>query len=821
MFRRGLVVMVGLLAAACGRTAPDLAALHAQAATATLRGELHEAADLTALALEGADPTSPLATQVRLLRAEVLLLQRDVDGASALIDAPVPAGLDFERLEARRAYLIGFREMMSGRLAEAATTLDGAIARAKAAGATEVVLEAENLAGQALYRLGRSAEAETRLTQARTLARAAADRVREAAILGTLGRGQLSLERYDAALGWLEQALAFTDLDTHLMYATAALNAGICYARLGEFDRALELQERAVRLHEARTVAVYLEQALGELGHTHLLRGDPARAVALLERARDVAASAGRTADAALWLDSSAAALIDQQRWPEAERLNDESVELKSATGKVSLAPNLINRAHIAAGRGQHTDAIAGFQAALDDAGAPPWVEWQAHAGLGSVFVNTGRTVEGLRHFERALTVVENTRSALLRPEYRIAFLSRMIHFYRVYVDALVDAHQPQRALEVADASRARVLAERFGSTPGARLSALALVDRARKADATAVTYWLGPERSLVWTVNERGIRMVPLPGAAEIDRLVADHRTFIERTLGDPRRVSQAPGDALAAAVLNPILPFVPKGSRVIVVPDGSLHAVNFETLPVGADRPYWIEDVTIAVAPALALVSARPDSVPPVTPAAQPSLLLVGDAVDAGQGLGRLQYAAAEIDGIRGAFSKVNVVVQRGGEASPQAFVDGSPGAFSTIHFTAHATANGLSPLDSSIELSPGPGGGFKLYARDIAQLTLRADLVTISACRSAGDRAYGGEGLVGLAWAFMRAGAGRVIAGLWDVDDQSTAALMTDTYAALAAGQSPADALRSAKLRMIAAGGNFAKPYYWAPFQVFVAR
>jgi CHAT domain-containing protein len=260
-----------------------------------------------------------------------------------------------------------------------------------------------------------------------------------------------------------------------------------------------------------------------------------------------------------------------------------------------------------------------------------------------------------------------------------------------------------------------------------------------------------------------------------------------------------------------------VPKDGRVIVVPDGSLHAVNFETLPVGRDRRYWIEEATIAVAPAVSLAG---DVRSPASTANR-SLLVVGDPVDAGQGLGPLQYAAAEIDGIRGAFHKANVVVRRGNDASPQRFLDSAPGAFSTIHFAAHATTSALSPLDSSIELSPGPGGAFKLYARDIAQLTLRADLVTISACRSAGDRAYGGEGLVGLAWAFMRAGATRVIAGLWDVDDQSTAALMTDTYAGLAAGRTPTDALRAAKLRMISAGGNFSKPYYWAPFQVFVTR
>src|SRR6202008_2632300 len=135
----------------------------------------------------------------------------------------------------------------------------------------------------------------------------------------------------------------------------------------------------------------------------------------------------------------------------------------------------------------------------------------------------------------------------------------------------------------------------------------------------------------------------------------------------------------------------------------------------------------------------------------------------------------------------------------------------------FTAHATANVESPLDSAVILS-GPDLSFKLYARDVAAQPLEAELVTVSACRSAGERAYSGEGLVGFAWAFLRAGASRVIAGLWDVDDRSTAELMDRLYARMAAAAAAPRALREAKLALLSAGGTYAKPYYWAPFQVF---
>jgi CHAT domain-containing protein len=76
--------------------------------------------------------------------------------------------------------------------------------------------------------------------------------------------------------------------------------------------------------------------------------------------------------------------------------------------------------------------------------------------------------------------------------------------------------------------------------------------------------------------------------------------------------------------------------------------------------------------------------------------------------------------------------------------------------------------------------------------------------SRCRRAGARAYSGEGLVGFAWAFLRADASRVIAGLWDVDDRSTADLMDRLYAGIARGDTASHALREAKLAMLNHGG-----------------
>jgi CHAT domain-containing protein len=144
--------------------------------------------------------------------------------------------------------------------------------------------------------------------------------------------------------------------------------------------------------------------------------------------------------------------------------------------------------------------------------------------------------------------------------------------------------------------------------------------------------------------------------------------------------------------------------------------------------------------------------------------------------------------------------------------------PASYSMIHFAAHAEANPQSPLDSAVILSD-DGQAFKLYARDIANLNLSANLVTISACRSAGARSYNGEGMVGFAWAFLQSGVHAVVAGLWDVDDNYSSQLMIALYRGLESGMTPSKALRAAKLELVRSAGAQRKPVYWAPYQAYI--
>ena len=167
---------------------------------------------------------------------------------------------------------------------------------------------------------------------------------------------------------------------------------------------------------------------------------------------------------------------------------------------------------------------------------------------------------------------------------------------------------------------------------------------------------------------------------------------------------------------------------------------------------------------------------------------------------------------------FPAAEQVVIADKSATPAAYFAARPEEFRYIDFVTHGTGAPLNPLESAIILSPGDDSSYKLYARDVLKKPIHAEIVTISACYGAGERAYSGEGLVGLAWAFTRAGAHQVIAALWEAEDAITPKLMDDFYGGLKSGRSAAEALRAAKIKMLHSGGLNARPYYWASLQLY---
>jgi CHAT domain-containing protein len=144
---------------------------------------------------------------------------------------------------------------------------------------------------------------------------------------------------------------------------------------------------------------------------------------------------------------------------------------------------------------------------------------------------------------------------------------------------------------------------------------------------------------------------------------------------------------------------------------------------------------------------------------------------------------------------------------------------GRYRIIHFATHGLLNSQHPLLSGLVFSlvdenGKPQDGF-LRMHEIYNLQLPAELVVLSACQTALGEEIHGEGLVGLARGFMHAGARRVVASLWRVDDQATAQLMRHFYRGMLKEKlRPAAALRAAQIEM-SRHPRWSAPYYWAGF------
>lgn len=145
----------------------------------------------------------------------------------------------------------------------------------------------------------------------------------------------------------------------------------------------------------------------------------------------------------------------------------------------------------------------------------------------------------------------------------------------------------------------------------------------------------------------------------------------------------------------------------------------------------------------------------------------------------------------------------------------------AYRYLHFSTHGLINTQQPNFSRILLTPSLTDDGCLHLYEVFELSLQADLVTLSACETGLGKLQRGEGMQGFTKALLYAGTSSIILSLWEVVDVSTKDLFVNYYANLAKDNSNKyRPLRAAQLKMIEQGGVYANPYYWGAF-VFVGE
>jgi CHAT domain-containing protein len=666
---------------------------------------------------------------------------------------------------------------------------------------------------------GEYARAEGYFNQSLAFARAHGDRFLEATALLNLGTASLQQNHFDEAVDWSSSARELSiQLGAGYVAQVALGNLGWAYYQLGDAERALDMFLQAEKsARQFRAVHVQLIWLMAA-GYVYLDRGDYSLAEQSYLQGLDLAEQIKGKEDVLTALMSLALVSDQMGKLSPAREYAERAIQMARGDGNRSdeLYPLLVE-GRVAAKQNDSTRAENIFREVASDPKSDVSLKWEAEHSLAKLYEGENRPGEAEREYRAALKTFETARSELKHEESALPFLTNASRIYDDYVHFLVARGRSAEALQVADFTRARTLAEGLGQlrkgaslTPSA-LDAQAVAGRAR---GSVLFYWLGEKHSYLWAITAKKTAIFTLPSRAEIDAAVRRY----ERGLVGPQDVLETAnrdGSWLYTTLVAPAASLLGKNGRVLIIPDGSLNGLNFETLLAPGERlHYWIEDATISDASSLRLLHA------PATSTSNAKLLMIGNPLAAGSEYGALPNAGLEMDKIENHFAEGERTVYARAGATAASYLASKPGQFSYIHFVAHGTASRTSPLDSAVVLSPSgkQEDPFKLYARDVIGCPLHARLVTISTCFGAGTRAYTGEGLVGLSWAFLRAGAHNVVGALWEVNDSSTPQLMDRFYAELTAGESPDVALRAAKLSLLNSNNAFRRPYYWGPFQMY---
>jgi CHAT domain-containing protein/tetratricopeptide (TPR) repeat protein len=654
---------------------------------------------------------------------------------------------------------------------------------------------------------------------------------REAAALATSrrerARAQVWLGRDLVAAGRVEEALQVLALarqtaaeaDTPVAVADALLESGTLRLALGRLDEAVTTLQEALDQYEALGWTTGEAQSHYQLARAARAGGDPARAlqhalasIELTEQLRSLIANpelrasflATRRDPYSLYIDVAARLAAREQG--EARRT------------WLARALGMSERARTRAMLDQLQEAAAG----LGRASGADLAERRngLYRELAGLRFRQGRLLER----EQDAAALAETRAALSRVETELQLL--------------------ESEWRRADPVRAALAAPQTLDAPAMQA---ALGD-----NAMLLQYELGEERSWLFSVSAEAVAAHELPPRARIEALARRAHELLQSPLPDPvlRRERDEALASLSALLLGPVPALKP---RLVVAADGALHYLPFAVLPVageGEPRQPLVASHELVNVPSLsvlavqrALSASRPPPARTVAVFADPvfqpddprfGLTAVAAGPDIGdegrpradalsaEGLPRLPGTALEAQAIAALVPEGERLVVTGFDASRAAVLDAELGAYRMVHFATHALVDDRYPALSALALSRfaadrSPVESF-LRLHDLYELELGAGLVTLSACATGLGRELRGEGLLGLARAFLHAGSSSVVASLWQVPDRATAQLMRVFYELqLSDGLSPAAALRQAQLA-VRAERRWRDPYHWAAFVAY---
>jgi CHAT domain-containing protein/tetratricopeptide (TPR) repeat protein len=705
--------------------------------------------------------------------------------------------------------------------------------------------------------------------QALALRRAAGDLRGQASTLASLSQSHASLGQTQAALETAREALRLRRETGHRVGEGDALFrlARACDAA-GQRDEATAHYKLALDLHRATNNPRGQEDVLRDLGRRHLEQGETSEALVALREAVTIGQSLReprRTTQSLTLLARAEQSLGDYA----AARQHSEAALALAESLRASLPGHALRGSQLAAAQRQydfHIDLLMqmyrrdaqaslaelaleirersrarGFLELLSDSGSDP------PAPADPALRQRDRELE--KRLSDAAERQMRGQVGLRSPEQAAAISAEIHDLTRDHdlVEAQIRASSPDSASFLQ--SQPLTVAE---------IQAQVLDDR-----TVLLEYHLGAERSYLWAVAREGMKVYDLPKASEIEAMARRWHDLLSAgpeagaANGDEARKQAV---ALSAMLIAPAAGQL-RDRRLLIVADGTLQYIPFAALPSPgrADAAPLVVDHEVVSAPSASLVAFLRRHLAGRSPARKVLAVLADPVFDAGDEriathepklpaaaitqvaeartrdltraasdvglrdgtISRLPFTRREAMAILSLVAPGQRMVALDFAASRATATSPELAQYRYVHFATHGFANSAHPELSGIVLSLVDAQGREqsgfLPASQVFNLKLPAELVVLSGCRTALGKEIKGEGLLGLTRAFMSAGAGRVVASLWKVDDAATAELMKTMYERiLRDGQRPAQALRSAQIAMWQAR-RWNAPYYWAAFVI----
>jgi len=360
------------------------------------------------------------------------------------------------------------------------------------------------------------------------------------------------------------------------------------------------------------------------------------------------------------------------------------------------------------------------------------------------------------------------------------------------------------------------------------KLPDLGVMDIDIESDTVALEYVVEQDRTTVFVAYKEHDGLHVEAHQIEISQRSLNEKIdrFL-RLLSSRDLEYQRDADDLYRLLIAPVSERIAPYRVLCIVPNGSLWRLPFHVLAPRSGEPLLLTH-SIYYAPSLGYVHAAHvrarnrnhdqghdlmafgNPIPSGAPPANARGFTAGD-------LRPLPDAAKEAIGIAALYGTASSRVYTGTSARSSVFRTEAP-KYRILHIGTHALLDDHAPMNSALVLMSDPATGDDgiLDAREIASMSLNADLAVLAACDTAMGRVDEGEGMLGLSWSFMIAGCTTTVVSQWSVDSRATSNLMVELHRRLRNGEAVAEALRHAALTL-RSRPQYAHPYYWAPFIV----